>query len=130
MARHLLVLKNIKSTFMKLNHPRSISSIKLNGKAVDEKTNISVLSFVLLYIFLFIIGTIIIVATGVDMVTGASAVATCMAGIGPGLGTVGPMSNYAGIPEVGKVVLSLLMIVGRLEIVTVFAIFTRGFWKI
>jgi len=129
-ARHLLVLKNIKSAFMKINHPKSITTIKLNGKTVDEKTNISILSFVVQYLFLFLIGTIIIVATGVDPVTGASSVATCMAGIGPGLGTVGPMSNYSGLPEVGKVVLSLLMIIGRLEIITVFAIFTRSFWKI
>jgi len=130
MARHLLVLKNIKSAFMKINHPKSISSIKLNGKPVDEKTNISILSFVVQYLFLFLIGTLIIVATGVDPVTGASSVATCMAGIGPGLGTVGPMSNYSSLPDVGKVVLSLLMIIGRLEIITVFAIFTRSFWKI
>ncbi|MDO9579752.1 MAG: TrkH family potassium uptake protein [Bacteroidales bacterium] len=130
MARHLLVLKNIKSAFMKINHPKSISSIKLNGKTLDEKTNISILSFVVQYLFLFLIGTIIIVATGVDPVTGASSVATCMAGIGPGLGTVGPMSNYADLTDVGKVVLSLLMIIGRLEIITVFAIFTRSFWKI
>ncbi len=115
---------------MKINHPKSILSIKLNGKTVDEKTNISILSFVVQYLFLFLIGTIIIVATGVDPVTGASSVATCMAGIGPGLGTVGPMSNYSSLPEVGKVVLSLLMIIGRLKIITVFAIFTRSFWKI
>jgi trk system potassium uptake protein TrkH len=57
-------------------------------------------------------------------------VATCMAGIGPGLGTVGPMSNFAHMPETSKVVLSLLMIVGRLEIITVFTIFTRTFWKL
>ena len=84
-ARHRLVLKNIKSAFMKINHPKSISSIKLNGKTLDEKTNISILSFVVQYLFLFLIGTIIIVATGVDPVTGASSVATCMAGIGLGL---------------------------------------------
>jgi len=130
MARHLLVLKNIKSVFMKLNHPTSISIIKLNGKSVDQKTNISILSFVVQYLFLFLIGTTIIVSTGVDPVTGASSVATCMAGIGPGLGTVGPMSNYAELTDVAKIVLSLLMIIGRLEIITVFAIFTRSFWKI
>lgn len=130
MARHLIVLKNIKNAFLKLNHPKSISSIKLNGKSIAENTNISILSFVVLYLFLFVIGTIIIVVTGVDPVTASSSVATCMAGIGPGLGTVGPMSNFAHMPEISKVVLSLLMIVGRLEIVTVFTIFTRTFWKL
>lgn len=130
MARHLIVLKNIKNAFLKLNHPKSISSIKLNGKSIAGNTNISILSFVVLYLFLFVIGTIIVVVTGVDPVTASSSVATCMAGIGPGLGTVGPMSNFAHMPEASKVVLSLLMIIGRLEIITVFTIFTRTFWKL
>jgi trk system potassium uptake protein TrkH len=130
MARHLIVLKNIKNVFIKLNHPKSISFIRLNGKSVSENTNISILSFVVLYLFLFILGTIIVIVTGVDPVTASSSVATCMAGIGPGLGTVGPMSNFANMPEVSKVVLSLLMIIGRLEIITVFTIFTRTFWKL
>ncbi|MCJ7448180.1 MAG: TrkH family potassium uptake protein [Bacteroidales bacterium] len=130
MARHLIVLKNIKSAFIRLNHPKVHSVIKLNGKLVNESTNISIISFVLLYLFLFIVGTIIITSTGADPVTSASSVATCMAGIGPGLGTVGPMSNFANMPEITKVVLSLLMIIGRLEIITVFVLFTRSFWKL
>jgi len=52
-----------------------------------------------------------------------------MAGIGPGMGLVGPMSNFAHMPEISKVVLSLLMILGRLEIITVFTLFTRTYWK-
>lgn len=130
MARHLIVIKNIKNVFIRLNHPKSITFIKLNGKSVAENTNISILSFVALYLFLFMLGTFIVVASGVETITSASAVATCMAGIGPGLGTVGPMSNFAHLPEVSKVTLSLLMIIGRLEIITVFTIFTRTFWRI
>jgi trk system potassium uptake protein TrkH len=130
MARHLIVLKNIKNVFTRLNHPNALSSIKLNGRVVAESTNISIVSFVILYLFLFIVGSIIITASGVDPVTSASSVATCMAGIGPGLGTVGPMGNFAHIPEFSKVVLSLLMILGRLEIITVFALFSKSFWKL
>jgi trk system potassium uptake protein TrkH len=130
MARHLVVLKNIKSVFVRLNHPNALASIKLNGKLVSENTNVTIVSFVILYLFLFLVGTGIVVVTGVDPVTSASSVATCMAGICPGLGTVGPMSNFAHMPEVSKIVLSLLMIIGRLEIITVFALFTRSFWKI
>lgn len=130
MARHLIVLKNIKNVFIKLNHPKSITFIKLNGNSVAENTNISILSFVILYLFLFMLGTIIIVFNGADPITASSSVATCMAGIGPGLGTVGPMSNYAHLPDLSKIVLSVLMILGRLEIITVFVIFTRSFWKI
>jgi trk system potassium uptake protein TrkH len=53
-----------------------------------------------------------------------------MAGIGPGLGTLGPLSNFSALPETAKAALSLLMIIGRLEIITVFTIFTRTFWKL
>lgn len=129
-ARHLIALKNIKNVFIKLNHPKSISFIRLNGNSISENTNISILSFIVLFLFLFVLGTVLVVATGVDTVTASSSVATCMAGIGPGLGTVGPMSNFAHIPVAAKFILSLLMIIGRLEIITVFTIFTRTFWKL
>jgi trk system potassium uptake protein TrkH len=130
MARHLVVLKNLKSVFIRLIHPKTIPVIKLNGKIIDERTNISIISFIMLYIFIFFIGTVILTANGSDPVTSASSVATCMAGIGPGLGTVGPMSNYSDIPEISKAVLSFLMIIGRLEIVTVFVLFGRSFWRL
>jgi trk system potassium uptake protein len=129
LARHLVILKNIKNVFVKLNHPNAVSLIKLNGRVISENTNVSILSFIALYLFIFILGTIFVVASGVDNITAASSVATCMAGIGPGLGTVGPMSNYAHIPEASKLVLSMLMILGRLEIITVFTLFTRTYWK-
>lgn len=130
MARHLIVIKNIKNVFVKLNHPKSVSFVKLSGKSITENTNISILAFVVLYLFIFVIGTIVIVITGVDPITASSSAATCMAGIGPGLGSIGPLSNFSQMPEVSKIILCLLMIVGRLEIITVFTIFTRTFWKL
>lgn len=130
MARHLVVLKNLKSVFIRMIHPNTISLVKLNGRSLDEKTNISIISFIILYIFIFITGTAILTASGSDPVTSASSVATCMANIGPGLGTVGPMSNFSNIPETSKVVLSLIMIIGRLEIVTVFVLFGKSFWRL
>ena len=130
MARHLIVIKNIRSVFVKLNHPKSILFVKINGKVISGNTNISILSFVVLYLFTFVLGTLIIVITGMDVITASSSVATCMAGIGPGHGTVGPMSNFARLPDISKLILSLLMILGRLEIITVFTIFTRTFWKL
>ena len=130
MARHLIVLKNIKRIINRLTHPKALLTVKLNGSIVSETTNISIISFVFLYLFLFMTGTVILAVNGSDPVTSASSVATCLAGIGPGLGTVGPMSNYSAIPQLSKVVLSLIMIIGRLEIITVFAIFSRSFWKL
>jgi trk system potassium uptake protein TrkH len=130
MARHLVVLKNIRGVFTKLTHPNMVTSMKLNGKTINDETNITIISFIILYIFIFITGTVIIIATGLDPVSASTSVATCMAGIGPGLGIVGPMSNFSGIPEISKVVLSLLMIIGRLEIITVFVLFGRSYWRL
>ncbi len=130
MARHLVVTKNIKNMFIRLNHPKSVSFIRVNGKVISEDTNISILSFVVLYLFLFLMGTVIVSISGLDPITASSSVATCMAGIGPGLGGVGPTGSFADIPQFSKVILSLLMIIGRLEIITVFTIFTRTFWKL
>jgi trk/ktr system potassium uptake protein len=130
MARHLIVLKNIKSVFIRLNHPKALVPLRLNGNIINDSTSNSIISFVVLYIFLFIVGTTLLVTFGSDPVTSASSVATCMAGIGPGLGSVGPMSNYSMLPQVSKIVLSLMMIIGRLEIITVFTLFTRSFWTI
>ncbi len=130
MARHLIVLKNIKSVLLKLVHSNVISQIKLYNKPITESTSITIISFIVLYLFLFLIGTIFAVATGVDPISSASAVAASMANFGPGLGTLGPMSNYRHLPDITKIVLSLLMIIGRLEIYTIFIIFTKSFWKL
>jgi len=130
MARHLIVLKNIKSVLVRLSHPKTITVVRLNGKMLDEKTNISIISFIMLYIFIFFIGTVILAVNGSDPVTSASSVAACMACIGPGLGSVGPMSNYSDLSEISKIVLSFAMLIGRLEIVTVFTLFSRSFWRL
>ncbi len=130
MFRHLIVIKNIRSVFRKLIHPNSVTQIKLNGIPVSDRTNISIISFVVLYLFIFIIGTILIVLAGSDPVSSASAVIASLGNTGPGLGTIGPMFNYAHMPDFSKIVFSILMIIGRLEINTLFLLFTRSFWKL
>lgn len=130
MARHLVVLKNIKRFFIRLSHPGAIITLKLNGKSMEEKTNISILGFIMLYFFIFLAGTSVLSILGSDPVTSASSVATCMAGIGPGLGTVGPMSNFFAMPTLSKILLSFLMILGRLEIIPVIVLMGKSFWRV
>lgn len=130
MARHLIAIKNIRNVFIRLVHPNIFPSLKLNGRLIDEKTNTSILSFILLYIFVFVAGTLFIAMNGADPLTSASSVATCMAGIGPGFGTVGPMSNFSAIPAINKIALSFIMILGRLEIITVFILFGKSFRRL
>jgi trk system potassium uptake protein TrkH len=77
----------------------------------------------------FFIGCFVMTLIGLDLISAMGAVATTMGGIGPGLGVVGPMNNFASVPEVGKWVLSFLMILGRLELFTFLIIFVPSFWK-
>jgi len=130
MARHLIVIRNIKDTLKKLTHSSIITQVKLNRKTISEKNNMTILTFVGLYLFIFVTGTVIITITGLDPVDSASGVAACLGNVGPALGSLGPMYNYSDIPGISKLVFSLLMIIGRLEILTAFALFSRSFWKI
>ncbi len=130
MGRHLIVLKNIKSVFVKLLHPNVITQIKINDKPVAERANISIISFVVFYIFIFVAATIIVVATGIEPVTSASAVASSLGNIGPGIGAIGPMNTFAQFSDFNKLFFSLLMITGRLEIFTVFILVAKSFWRL
>ena len=85
--------------------------------------------------FLFMTGTVLLgliesrLGTGLDLITSTSAVASSLGNIGPGLGLVGPTSNFMAVPNVGKWLLSFLMIAGRLEIFPVLLLFTRDLWR-
>lgn len=129
MARHLVFLKNIKRIFRQLVSPNAVLPLKLNQHVVSSETNRSILTFIAVYFIVFLMGTFMLVAFGIDGKTSGSSVATCMAGIGPGIGTVGPVSNFAHLPAGVKVILSVIMILGRLEIYTVIIMFTRNFWS-
>lgn len=129
MVRHLMALKNIRRVFRQSFLPNAIIPIRLNKHIVNDQTNYSILTFISAYFTMFAIGSILLILMGVDGQTSTSSVATCMAGIGPGIGTVGPASNFAHLPQLAKVVLTFLMLVGRLEIYTVLILFSPEFWR-
>ena len=129
MVRHLVLLKNFTRLFRLLCSPFAILPVKVNGKALHESENTSILTFIVLYCIVFAFGSAALILAGLDFKSAAGAAATAMAGIGPGIGTVGPASNFAHLPDAAKIILSLLMLVGRLEIYTVLVLFTRGFWR-
>jgi trk system potassium uptake protein TrkH len=130
MARHLIVLKNIRDVFKKLIHQNVVTQVKLNRLPISDKLNNSIITFVIIYIFIFLSGTILIILTGLDPITSASGVAATLGNVGPALGTLGPVCNYSQVPVISKLIFIVLMIVGRLEIITVFVLFTRSFWKL
>jgi len=128
MVRHLIVFKNLAKIIRQFNSPNAILTLKLNKKTLSEESNNSILTFILIYFLVFVAGSLILMFFGIDGKTASSSVATCMAGIGPGIGTVGPVSNFAHLPDSGKLILAFLMLVGRLEIYTFLILFTRNFW--
>jgi trk system potassium uptake protein TrkH len=129
MARHLVSLKNLRRGFLRLLHPNSVLPITLNGKLVSDNINNLMLVFIQLYLSLFVIGTLIMVVSGIPIQESAGAAATSLAGIGPGLGASGNMSNFAHFNITGKIIMPVLMFLGRLELFAVVALFTRSFWK-
>lgn len=129
MARHLILLKNIKRFFRQILSPHAVLPISINKRLISDPTNRSILTFIAIYFLVFLLGTLSLVILNIDGLTASSSVATCMAGIGPGIGTVGPVSNFAHLPNAGKMILTLMMMLGRLEIYTVIVMFTRNFWK-
>lgn len=130
MARHVFVIKNLRNVFIRLIHPNAVSQIKVNDKPIPDNVNISAISYIILYLAIFLSGTIVLVATGTDPVTGASAVAASLGNVGPGIGGVGPMYTYSDFSAFIKIFLSILMLIGRLEIFTVFILFAKSFWRI
>ncbi|HOW09780.1 MAG TPA: TrkH family potassium uptake protein [Bacteroidales bacterium] len=130
MVRHLVILKNIQNAFRKLVHPNIITQIKLNNKPLSDRMNVSIITFVILFLVIFLAGTVLIVMLGTDPVTAASAVGTSLGNTGPGLGSIGPMYNYSHMPGMSKIIFIFLMIIGRLEIYTFFILFSKSFWKL
>lgn len=119
----------------RLVYPRGVFSIRFGSDRVPDPVVESIQSFFLFYMFLFMTGTFLLtfidanLTERLDLVTAASAVATSLGNVGPGLGEVGPFGSFAELPALGKWLLSGLMIVGRLEIFPVLLLFTRDLWR-
>lgn len=128
-ARHYLLFRNGLLELKRLVHPRAVIPVRFNGKAVSQEIIFNVQAFFIFYILLFVLGSIILSLIGLDFITAAGAVATCLGNVGPGFGAVGPISNFADLPEISKWILCFFMLVGRLELFTVLIIFTPTFWK-
>ena len=129
LVRHLVFFKNSILEFKRLLHPRAIIRIKIDKNIVAPRILTHILVFLLIYLFLFIIGSIAVVITGMDFISSIGAVATSLSNVGPGIGSVGPVDNFAAVPDSAKWILAFLMLLGRLELFTILILFTPYFWK-
>jgi trk system potassium uptake protein TrkH len=127
--RIMLLLKHCYKQMFSLIHPRAVVQIKLGGRPVPDEVLHSIWGYFMLYLGLFILCAFLLAAMGVDVVTSFAAVAASIGNIGPGLGTVGPVDNYAHIPLLGKWLLILCMLLGRLEIYTILILLIPEFWR-
>ncbi len=127
--RNLFVVKKIGQIFRQTCNPNAVCEIKYNQKVIGSSQINSIITFVLLYYMVVLAGTITLHLTGLDFASSFGAAISTLGGIGPGFGTVGPVSNYAHLTDFAKNYLSLNMLTGRLEIFAVLIIFNRSFWK-
>ncbi|MFV1992355.1 MAG: TrkH family potassium uptake protein [Acidiferrobacterales bacterium] len=125
--RGLLLYKQGKREIMRLIHPDALFPIKVGGKPMSDRVLSAVWGFFALYVFSLTILSLILLATGNDLVTAFSAVAASLNNLGPGLG--GVSSNYGGMTDIDKWVLSVAMLLGRLELFTLLVLLTPAFWR-
>ena len=130
MARVLVLIANAKTQVLKLLTPHAVIIPYYNKKPIPESVTESVMGFFFLYILVFIIISCLLGSLGLDFMTSLSGAASAIGNVGPGLGEmIGPNGTYAEIPNLGKLILCLGMILGRLEIFAILVMFTASFWK-
>lgn len=127
--RMVLLVKQSLADMKKYYHPSAVIPVRLDSRAVAPEIVTSVLTFILFFIAIFALCSLILALMGLDLVSAMSAVAATLGNVGPGLGTIGPADNFNHIPIAGKWLLSFCMLLGRLEIYTVLVIFRSSFWK-
>lgn len=131
LVRILILFQIVRRELLKIVHPKAVVQVRLGGKALQEATLMAVVAFFFSYIALMMIGTFILTATDptLDAVESASASISALSNMGPGFGSIGPSQNYAGLLPSSKMLLSVLMWFGRLEIFTALLLFNPGSWK-
>lgn len=127
--RHLLFTKNAFLELKRVLHPNAIIPVKINKKALSRSVVLKTLTFVFVYFIIFVVGTMILLAMGVDFDTSVGASIATLSNCGLGIGSVGPFGNYAFLPLGAKWILVAMMLLGRVELFTLISIFSRNFWK-
>ncbi len=128
-VRHVILLKNTYIELKKQIHQSGVFTLRFNNSKIPENVVFNILAFMMLYVVIFCVGSIIMTLLGVDFMTAIGSVAASLGNVGPGIGSVGPDATYSSIPIAGKWFLSLLMFIGRLELFTFLMILTPVFWK-
>ena len=120
----------ISNQLKKIIYPKGVFVLKYNQSSVDDKFIASIISFIYMYLVIFFILTALLSLTGLDFITSISGAATSISNVGPGLGsTIGPNGDFSSLPDVSKWILSMGMILGRLELFAILVLFLPSFWR-
>jgi trk system potassium uptake protein TrkH len=129
MVRFIVLLKQARREMLRALHPRVITPIRLGDIVVENSVIFAVLAFMLMYGTTVIALTYLLVISGLDVISAFSAVVACVNNTGPGLNQVGPATNYAGLTDFETWICTTAMLLGRLEMMSVFVLFTPAFWR-
>jgi len=127
--RHLLIIKNGLLEFKRTLHTNAIIPVRYNNKTVKEHIVYNIIGFFVLYMLLFIIGALVLGFLGLDFESAIGGAASSLGNVGPALGSLNPVSNFNGLPDLAKWWCGFLMLAGRLELFTVLILLTPYFWK-
>jgi trk system potassium uptake protein TrkH len=128
-VRHVLLAKFTLHELRRSLHPRAILPVKLGGRVVPPTIIQAVVVFFLFYMLTFAVCSAIVILLGADIVTGISATAATLGNVGPGLNAVGPMANFADLHPISRIVLTMAMWIGRLEVITVLVVLRPEAWR-
>jgi trk system potassium uptake protein TrkH len=129
MVRMLLLLKQSRKELVRIVHPNVVNPVVLGGQAVGDRVMQSVIAYMMMYGATLVGLTMLLLFSGLDVVTAFTAVVACVNNIGPGLGDVGPAVNYGGLSDFQTWVCTIGMLLGRLELLSVLVLFTPAFWR-
>lgn len=128
--RGVIILKVIQNEFRRMIHPNAVLPVKVNGQTIPQSKIYTLLGYSAIFILMCLFTSTVMVLTGIDHVNAITISLSCVSNVGPTLGTeIGPVMSWSGLPDGIKWLLSLLMLMGRLEIMTVLVLFTKNYWK-
>ena len=128
--RWLIITRNMAREVRRSLHPKAVLPVRVGARPISEEVLRAVAAFLTLYLSLFAVTSAVVIWLGADIITGTTAAIACIGNIGPGLNEVGPMLNFADLHPVSRALLIFAMYAGRLEVVTVFIVFNRDFWRL
>ncbi len=128
-VRHIIMLKSSFLEFKKALHPNAIIPVRYDNKTVPKSIVFNIISFFIIYMFIFIVSSVVLTFFGLDFISAIGAAASSLGNIGPAIGAVSPVDNYAHLSNGAKWFCSFLMLIGRLELFTVLILFSPFFWR-